>query len=245
MGFFRKRQGQRPGGYALPPDIVDHATRFGHSEVDPQGSGDQGEEMGWLIGELYPFASAEPARFMTDLADAVTPVGGWAVYGASRIVWELISSPNEQSSEYKAIMDGAIAFLRSNGVPPMRIRGYEWRYWLDSGGTLDTWLPRRPIPALDEAPITDLQQGEIRRVVQITSQPDSNVILVERRNDGQYCALIDAKQGDDDPTRTQWEWKSAASLHELYVGIGLSMQTPPYWYDLELAPYFPLSEPTI
>jgi hypothetical protein len=71
------------------------------------------------------------------------------------------------------------------------------------------------------------------------------VIFVRQNDDGHYCGLIDAKQSDDDPRRTQWEWKSAASLHDVYVEIGLSMQTPTYWYDLELAPYFPLSEPTI
>lgn len=245
MGFFRKRQDQRPDGYSLPADIVDCVARFGRYEVDPEGSGEQGEEQGRMMIDLYSFASAEPERFIADLADAVLPVGGWAVYGASRTVWELVTSPDKQHPAYKAIMDGAIAFLRSNGLPPMRVRGYEWDYWLDSGGTRDTWLPRRPIPSLAEAPITELQPGEVRRVVQITPQPDSNVIFVRQNDDGHYCGLIDAKQSDDDPRRTQWEWKSAASLHDVYVEIGLSMQTPTYWHDLELAPYFPLSEPTI
>lgn len=245
MGFFRKRQDQHPGGYALPPDTVERVAGFGRYEVNPEGSGEQGEEQGRLMIDLYPFASAEPERFMADLADAVLPVGGWAVYGASRVIWELVDPPDKQHPAYKAIMDGAIAFLRSNGVPPMRVRGYEWQYWLDNGGTRDTWLPRRPIPSLAEASITELQPGELRRVAQITSQPDSNVILVQRRDGGRYSALIDAKQSDDDPTRTQWEWKSADSLYDLYVEIGLSMQTPTYWYDLELVPYFPLSEPKV
>jgi len=71
------------------------------------------------------------------------------------------------------------------------------------------------------------------------------VILVQRQDDGQYCTLIDARQSDEDPRRTQREWKSAGSLHELYVEIGLSMQTPTYWYDAELEPYFPLPQPKI
>lgn len=248
MRFFGRQQ-QQPDEHALPRDIVSKMVRYGRHEWDPQGSEMSIGELGDLMAGLYPIASAAPERFLGDLAAAVLPVGGWAVYGASRLIWELLSVSRgsflSQNPSYVAIMDDAIAFLRGNGVPPMRVRGYEWDYWLDKGGTNITWLPLLRTPAPGEAPITELRPGEIRRIAQVTAQPDSNVILVRQRDDGQYCAIIDARQSDEDPRRTQWEWKFAASLHELYVEIGLSMQTPTYWYDKELEPYFPLPQPRI
>lgn len=248
MGFFGGRQ-QGPNGQMLPSDIVSTLERFGRHEWDWQAYGMSAEELGALMGGLYPVASANPDGFLQALAAAALPVGGWAVYGASRLVWELLSpgrgSSISQNPSYRAIMDDAIEFLRSNGVPPMKVRGYEWDYWIDKGGTRDTWAPRIRTPAPGEAPISVLGPGETRRVVQITSQPDSNVILVRQNEDGQYCALIDARQSDEDPRRTQWEWKTANSLYEIYIDIGLSMQTPTHWYDKELEPYFPLSRPRI
>ena len=142
-------------------------------------------------------------------------------------------------------MTAPIEFLRANGVPPMMVKGYQWEYWIDSGGTADTWIPRRPVPLPEEASITELLPGEVRRVTQRTSEIDSNAILVRQNNDGPYCALIDAKYSDEDPRRRQDEWKFAKSLHELYIQIGLVLQVPTYWYDPELEPYFPLPRPKI
>jgi hypothetical protein len=116
---------------------------------------------------------------------------------------------------------------------------------VNNGGTSDTWISKRSIPSLDEAPISPLQPDEIRRITQQTSEGDSNAILVRQNDDGRYCALIDSKYSDEDPRRVQNEWKFAASLHELYIQIGLVMQVPTYWYDHELEPYFPLLRPGI
>jgi hypothetical protein len=90
-----------------------------------------------------------------------------------------------------------------------------------------------------------LRSGETRRVTQLTSDPDSNAILVRQNGNDRYCALIDAKYSDEDPRRVPNEWKFAASLYELYIQIGLAMQVPTYWYDPELEPYFPLPRPKI
>ncbi len=248
MGFFGGKQ-QEPNRQMLPDNIVSVLERFGRYEWDWQANSMSTEELGSLMGGLYPVASADPDGFLQALAEAALPLGGWVVYGASRLIWELLSpgqgSSISQNPSYRAIMDSAIEFLRGNGVPPVRVRGYEWDYWLSKGGTNVNWLPRIRTPSREEAPISELRPSEIRRVVQITPQPDSNVILVRQKDDGQYGALIDGKYSDEDPRRTLWEWKSAASMYELYVEIGLSQQTPPYWYDKELEPYFPLPRPKI
>lgn len=245
MGFFRRRQ-QEPAGNALPPNIVSLMERFGRYEMDPEGSGEDSSKI-WMETQspLRPFATSDPEGFLIALAGAAVPVGGYAVYGASRTLFEFIKPPFDKHPAYIAIMTGAIQFLRANGVPPMRVRPYEWQHWADMGGTRETWLPRRPTPLRDEAPITSLRPGETRKVAQLISRPDSNIILVRQRDDGRYCALIDARQSDEDPTRSQWEWKSAESLYELYIEIGLSQQTPTYWYNPELEPYFPLPRPKI
>jgi hypothetical protein len=223
--------------------------RFGRYEFNPQASAVDPADIGRLMADLYPFASADPDGFLVALAGAVLPVGGWTAYGASRTIWELLSPlasvSIRQHPSYNAIMNAALEFLRTNGVPPMMVKGYEWDYWVNNGGTSDTWIPRRPIPSPDEAPISELQPGETRRVTQRTSEPDSNMILVRRDGEDRYCALIDAKWSDEDPRRVQNEWKFAESLYELYIQIGLAMQVPTYWYDRELEPYFPLQRPRI
>src|SRR5712691_1539152 len=142
MGFFSRRQKQP----ALPSDIISMMERFGRYEFNPQTSAYDGEDIGRLMAELYPFASTDPDGFLVALAEAVLPVGGWAVYGASRTIWELLSSSASahQNPSYNAIMNAALAFLRTNGVSFMMLRGYEQNHWLASGGTMDTWGPRLP-----------------------------------------------------------------------------------------------------
>jgi tetratricopeptide (TPR) repeat protein len=132
----------------LPNDIVRKMERFGQYEFNSQTSGVDPAEMGQLLGDLYPVASADPDGFMVALAEAVLPVGGWAVYGASRTIWELLSpsaSPSiRQHPSYNAIMNDALEFLRTKGRSFMMLRPYEQDHWVASGGTRDTWMPRPP-----------------------------------------------------------------------------------------------------
>jgi len=138
MGIFRRRQKQP----ALPNDIIPMMERFGRFEFDPQGSGeDAGDIWGQWAERVIPFAEADPNGFLIALAEAVLPVGGWAVYGASRTIWECFSSKEviRQHPSYKAIMSAALEFLRTSGVRLGDLRPYEREYWLASGGTIDTW----------------------------------------------------------------------------------------------------------
>jgi hypothetical protein len=137
MGFFRRRLKQP----ALPSDIISMMESFGRFEFDPQGSGEDAGDIGRLMAELYPFASSDPDGFLVALAKAVLPVGGWAAYGASRTIWELLSPSAEirQHPAYKAIMNAALEFLRTSGKSLIMLRPYERDFWLVSGGTMDTW----------------------------------------------------------------------------------------------------------
>lgn len=136
MGFFSKRD----KGVRLPANVAQMMERAGRFEFDPQSSA---EGSGAIWSETQqPLASAareDPEGFMTALANAVVPVGGWSAYGAARTVTNLISSPDPASPAYNALMRASLEFLRGSGVPSGRLSGIEWSYWIDNGGTAETW----------------------------------------------------------------------------------------------------------
>lgn len=248
MGIFRRRQAQHSNTHTLPGDIVRMMERFGRFEFNQPGSGgNAGEIWQQTQAPLLPFASADPDGFLVALERAVLPVGGWAVCGAARTISNVMSHSEaiRHHPSYNAIMNASLAFLRSIGVGSGSLTGYEWTHWVASGGTHETWLPQLPTPSPEDAPITALQPGESRRVAQMTSQPDSNVILVRQVGEGRYGALIEAKQSDEDSRRDPILWLTSGSLYDLYIAIGRSFQRPPHWCDRELEPYFPLPRPRI
>lgn len=242
MGIFRRPKGQHSNTNALPSDLIRMMERFGRYEFRQPGSENDGTDI-WMQTQapLLPLASADPDGFLVALARAVLQVGGWAVVGASRTIFEVISSPDSfgQHPSYIALMDTSLEFLRASGVPSVLLNGREEIYWKAMGKTMDTWVTWPPTPSQQQAPITDVLPNEVRRVAQLTSEADSNVIFVRQENDGRYCALIDSMWGSSDPRRVQREWQSAESLYELYIMIGRLLMEPPHWYDRELKPYFP------
>lgn len=177
--------GGRQKPHMLPNDIVSKMERFGQYEFNSQTSGVDPAEMGQLLGDLYPVASADPDGFMVALAEVVLPVGGWAIYGASRTIWELLSSSNSasirQHSSYKAIMNAALEFLRTKGRSFMMLRPYEQDHWMASGGTRDTWMPRPPTSsqvATNPANIPDSPEAwEKASLAHIQSGHDSEALV--------------------------------------------------------------------
>lgn len=237
MSFFRRRPSR-----VLPANIVDLMERFGRFEIDPQSSTDDAHAV-WSDTQapLLEAASADAGRFIAELAEVCIPAGGWTSYGAERTVINLIGL-DPPGPDWPRLLDASIEFLRANGVPPMRVAGYMWSYWVDSGGSANTWLPPRPAPSLDAAGITPLADGQVRRIVQL-GPGDANAILV-RREGARYVAMIDAKYSADDPTRSQADWKSADSLYDLYLDVGISTQMY-FWADPEFEPFLPLPKPLI
>lgn len=220
--------------------------RFGRFEFDPQANADDpGSIWSETQAPLLPFATTDPIGFTAALCDAVAPIGGWAAFGGACTAWDLLTSDDRHGPAYDTLMTAAVEFLRSNGVPPMHVKGYMWSHWLDQGGTMDSWIPRRPTPSPTEATITPLQYGELRRIAQLSPEADSNIVLVRLDPAGTHVAMIDARQSDDDPQRTRWDWKSAESGYALYTVVALALQAPPHWCDPELEPFFPLGLPLI
>lgn len=129
MPLFGKRTQNRS---ILPGDIVRRMEYYGRAEFAPQQSDpDTAGRIAELIYRpLYPIASADPDRFIAELADAVLPVGGWAVYGGERSVWDLLSAQTRHPG-FVAMVDGAMDFLRGQGYGMMHISSYEREVWCE------------------------------------------------------------------------------------------------------------------
>lgn len=141
MSFFQGSQ--QPRGL-LPGNIVSSMELFGRFEFDPQetgvGRGIDTGQIGMIEPELYPVAQANPAAFTAALSEAVLPVGGWAVFGASRVVRSLLGNDYSDPAA-DAIRMAGLQWLRDNNVPQMRVPEIDWEFWLSHGGRTEPWLP--------------------------------------------------------------------------------------------------------
>jgi hypothetical protein len=231
--------GRRP---RLPQQIIQMMERYGRFDFDAMNAREGG---GVIWKETQePLATEHPDVFVTELARAVVPVGGWAAFGAAHTVRSILGAGYDHPAQ-KEILDASVAFLRSNGVPPIRVAGLEWNHWLAGGGTVDTWLPPKPLPAEPDARLTPLGPGEIRRLAQLESRPDSNVIFVRIGENGRHEQIVEARYSDEDSSRSQRVDDAADSHYALYEKIGRRLQTPPFWADPELIAFIPLPPPKI
>lgn len=122
--------GSRKNKSLLPSDIVQRMDLYGRHEFAPQKSAPSvADRVNMLIyQQLYPTAQANPDRFVTDLAKAVLPAGGWAVYGGQRCVRDLISS-QARYPDYVTMVDAAMQFLRNQGYGLMHVAPIEEQLW--------------------------------------------------------------------------------------------------------------------
>ncbi|MFJ3757640.1 hypothetical protein [Streptomyces sp. NPDC090080] len=227
-----------PRATPLPDDVVSRMERFGRFEFDPVGTDiDASDVWGELQAPFLPLAQSDPQGFARVLADAVLPVGGFALFGAARTIWNLVGS-DFSSPAYDAVRMAALEFFRANGVPNNRLSADDWRFW--QANRSEPWLVGRPRPTAEEAGITPLAPGETRRIAQITEAPDSNVLYVAPAHGRGFRAVIDGPTSDTDSARTRFDWMSADTLHDLYARIGEAFQTPVHWVADELRPFVPL-----
>jgi hypothetical protein len=228
----------------LPRNITSVMERYGRYIISSLRSNLDAGEIWESIAPLYPLAQVDPESFVAALKDKFLPVGGWSLYGAARVVTELLGV-NFEHPAHDALRTASLQFLRERGVPNNMLTGNEWNHWLANQGKTELWLVGRLKPTPEKAPITDLAPGEVRRIAQAFPEADSNIILVRRHEEGGYVSVVDAKWSDDDPTRSQGEWERAGTLNDLYWKLGCSFQVPTYWYHDELEPYFPLPKPRL
>jgi hypothetical protein len=127
MPLFGQKSGNRS---VVPADIARRMDYYGRCEFSPQQSGaDSAAKINELVYQpLYPVASADPDTFISQLASAVLPVGGWAVYGGERCVRDLINAQTRHP-DFVAMIDAAMAFLRSQGYGLEHVAPYELEVW--------------------------------------------------------------------------------------------------------------------
>ena len=119
---------------AVPDGTVEQMIVFGRHSFDPMGSDvDSGDIWSRIAGPRYPRASSDPDGFCADLAAAVLPVGGWAVYGAQRLVVDLIGG-EYGGVDYLRMQDAALAWLHANGVSAAHLNGWESARWAATHG---------------------------------------------------------------------------------------------------------------
>jgi hypothetical protein len=239
MALFRRD----PVAVGLPRDVVSRMERFGRFEFDPAGSGiDAGEVWTELQAPLMEFARTDPERFTTELVRAVLPAGGWALYGASRSIWNLLGSDFHHPA-YDSVRAAALEFFRANGVPNNRLSANDWQFWNRIRKDDEPWLVGRPRPAPESASIPPLGAGEVREVARITDDRNSNVVYVRALEDGGFIAVVEGRESDTDPSRRRFDWFGAPTLYDLYVRIGEAFQVPTHWVAAELEPFIPLPRP--
>lgn len=229
----------------LPADTVTLMERFGRHTIDRANSTENPDTV-WetFVAPFFPIAQSDPGGFVTALARVLRPVGGWAGYGGMRLIVEVLGGDFEHPAADE-VRTAALDFLRSRGVPNASLTGYEWQFWLAHKGQTERWLVGRPRPSLEEAPITDIEPGHIRRVVKLLPDEDSNLILVRHAAGGGYESVVDARRNEQDARRVRNRGLYNATLDGLYWDIGCGLQTPPFWVNRELRPYFPLQRPNL
>src|SRR5205823_7955744 len=125
----------------FPPDMLRRLELFGRYELDPQTSGiDAGEVWPTCMAPFVDDASADRDGFLTDLHTLVAgDHGGFATFGAARLVWELHSGAALTIPAAWPLIDAGIEFKRARGLPTASLTGYEMQ-------RLTQRHPRNPRP---------------------------------------------------------------------------------------------------
>jgi hypothetical protein len=107
---------------------------LGRFEMDNMSSGvDPARIYPETVGPFFADATADPSGFTADLRSLVAnDHESFARYGASCLVWELLSEHG--TLDALALLDGAIAFKRERGLPSAHLKGYEWSRWVEVNG---------------------------------------------------------------------------------------------------------------
>jgi hypothetical protein len=107
--------------------MVQQLDRFGRFQFDWFTSG---IDNSWIwtdfIQPLFDGAKADPRGFLTDLRAVVADDrGGFARFGAARLVWEIFSDEQMDNPDAQALIDAGIDFKLARGLTLVHFTGYE------------------------------------------------------------------------------------------------------------------------
>ncbi len=129
----------RRSGRQLPRNIVQMMETFGRFDFDPQSSD---LDSSWVWRELQqplgPWAREDPNGFVTAMAEALVPVGGWAAYGGVHTGYNFLDS-EYQYPEWDRLQEASLRFLRDRGLSTYYLTGYEMQFWTAHQGRTQPW----------------------------------------------------------------------------------------------------------
>jgi hypothetical protein len=190
-------------------------------------------------------------QFLSELAATAEAGGDWALVGAFCVAANFVVRDAETpNARYLDLMDRALLVMRDDGVAFTVLPEFALRRWERVHGRAEygfpahwpSWREDLTLPALgDEPAVTDLLEGEPRRLVQLIAASESNLVFAERRGDTGIAAVMDGAPVDG--RRRRWDWfvfaetDYTAFLREL--GERYVTATAVHWAHDDLKPYFP------
>ncbi|UWP83189.1 hypothetical protein [Dactylosporangium fulvum] len=111
----------------FPEDMLRRLDLFGRYEVDPRTCGIDGSEI-WptCVAPFYPYSQEDRDGFLGNLHAAVADDhGGFATYGAARLVWELLGGEALRTAAAWPLIDAGIEFKAARGLSTAHFTGYE------------------------------------------------------------------------------------------------------------------------
>jgi|KBSSwiStaDraftv2_1062776.scaffolds.fasta_scaffold651322_2 hypothetical protein len=121
MGLFSRAPRSR-----FPADMVRWLEIFGRHSLDPQRSGIDGGDLWSRLAPLHEYCGSDREGFLAELAAVVAgDRGGFATFGAARVVWEMFSGEALNIPAALPLIDAGIEFKLARGLPDLMLTGYE------------------------------------------------------------------------------------------------------------------------
>ena len=178
----------------------------------------------------------EQEAYVDALADAVLPLGGWAVLGAANLLVKAVFEPEDRPS-YVRLLLAALELKRAVRVSDIALSVYEGEFWRQHNPGRE-WLEAKYPPARADARISPLAIGEEREVGRHTSAPTSNLVFVRRTAQDRYLAFVDqeVERGEPAKGRVEAPMREADNLYDIFVFLGESPLAN-FWNHDELEPF--------
>lgn len=226
MGLFSRQ----PREGLLPPDIAAQMEERGRVRSE----GFKSELTDAQDQHFLSLSQEEREAYVDALAEALLPLGGWAVLGAADLVVRGVFEPEDRPS-YVRLLLAALELKRAVRVSDIALSMYEGEFWRQHNPGRE-WLEPKSPPTRAEARISPLAIGEEREVGRHTSAPGSNLVLVRRTAEDRYLAFVDREVERGKPARVEAPMREADNLYDIFVFLGESPLAN-FWNHDELEPF--------
>lgn len=229
MGLF-SRQPRDEG--PLPPDIATQMEERGRRRSE----GVKNELTDAQEQHFLSLSQGEQEAYVDALAEAVLPIGGWAVLGAADLLVQAVFDPDDHPA-YVRLLLAAIELQRAVRVSDVALSTYETMFWRQHNPGRE-WLEPKFPPARAAAKISLLAVGEARKVGRHTSSPTSNLVFVKRTAEDRYLTFVDqeVERGEPAKGRVEAPMREADNLYDIFVFLG-ETPFPNFWNHEELEPF--------